>query len=40
MSQARLIIREGEWGGNSFFILVEGKLDVYIEAVTQQCRRR
>jgi Fe-S-cluster-containing dehydrogenase component/CRP-like cAMP-binding protein len=24
------IIREGEWGGNTFFILVEGKLDVYI----------
>src|SRR5713226_1509652 len=24
------IIREGEWGGNSFYILVEGKLDVYI----------
>jgi len=26
------IIREGEWGGNSFFILVDGKLDVYIQA--------
>src|SRR2546428_14050795 len=24
------IIREGEWGGNSFFILVDGKLDVLI----------
>lgn len=24
------IIREGEWGGNTFYILVEGKLDVYI----------
>jgi Fe-S-cluster-containing dehydrogenase component/CRP-like cAMP-binding protein len=29
------IIREGEWGGNSFFILVEGKLDVYIQAGEQ-----
>jgi Fe-S-cluster-containing dehydrogenase component/CRP-like cAMP-binding protein len=25
------IIREGEWGGNSFFMLVDGKLDVYIQ---------
>jgi Fe-S-cluster-containing dehydrogenase component/CRP-like cAMP-binding protein len=25
------IIREGEWGGNSFYILVDGKLDVYIQ---------
>ncbi|HLN96850.1 MAG TPA: cyclic nucleotide-binding domain-containing protein [Pyrinomonadaceae bacterium] len=25
------IIREGEWGGNNFYILVEGKLDVYIQ---------
>ena len=24
------IISEGDWGGNSFYILVEGKLDVYI----------
>src|SRR5882757_10610819 len=24
------VIREGQWGGNSFFILVEGRLDVYI----------
>jgi len=24
------IIREGEWGGNTFYILVDGKLDVYI----------
>lgn len=23
------IIREGEWGGNAFFILVDGRLDVY-----------
>ena len=22
------IIREGEWGGNTFYILVDGKLDV------------
>jgi Fe-S-cluster-containing dehydrogenase component/CRP-like cAMP-binding protein len=29
------IIREGEWGGNSFFILVDGKLDVYIQAGEQ-----
>ncbi|MBA2528038.1 MAG: cyclic nucleotide-binding domain-containing protein [Pyrinomonadaceae bacterium] len=25
------IIREGEWGGNTFYILVDGKLDVYID---------
>src|SRR5258708_25425617 len=24
------IIQEGDWGGNTFYILVEGKLDVYI----------
>ncbi|MBA2733238.1 MAG: cyclic nucleotide-binding domain-containing protein [Acidobacteria bacterium] len=24
------IIREGDWGGNSFYILVDGKLDVYV----------
>src|SRR5205807_7010515 len=24
------IIREGEWGGNTFYLLVEGKLDVYV----------
>src|SRR6266700_1833179 len=24
------IIREGDWGGNAFFILVDGDLDVYI----------
>src|SRR5215210_2652785 len=24
------IIREGKWGGNVFYILVDGKLDVYI----------
>jgi Fe-S-cluster-containing dehydrogenase component/CRP-like cAMP-binding protein len=24
------IIHEGDWGGNTFYILVEGKLDVYI----------
>src|SRR5690242_16621054 len=24
------IIREGDWGGNSFFILIEGRLDVYV----------
>src|SRR3989442_14489190 len=23
------IIREGDWGGNTFYILVDGKLDVY-----------
>ena len=26
------IIREGEWGGNSFYILVDGQLDVCIKA--------
>src|SRR5258708_5352525 len=24
------VIQEGKWGGNSFFILVDGQLDVYI----------
>jgi len=26
------IIREGEWGGNTFYILVDGKLDVFINS--------
>lgn len=26
------IIREGDWGGNTFYILVDGKLDVYINS--------
>jgi Fe-S-cluster-containing dehydrogenase component/CRP-like cAMP-binding protein len=25
------IIHEGDWGGNTFYILVEGKLDVYVK---------
>jgi Fe-S-cluster-containing dehydrogenase component/CRP-like cAMP-binding protein len=25
------IIREGEWGGNTFYILIEGQLDVYLK---------
>ena len=25
------IIHQDDWGGNSFYILVEGKLDVYME---------
>src|SRR5215510_14939191 len=24
------IIQEGDWGGNSFYILIEGELDVYV----------
>jgi Fe-S-cluster-containing dehydrogenase component/CRP-like cAMP-binding protein len=24
------IIREGDWGGNTFYVLVDGKLDVYV----------
>src|SRR6476660_6919534 len=34
------IIHEGEWGGNSFYILVAGKLDVYIEDGEHGERRR
>src|SRR6476659_7266902 len=34
------IIHEGEWGGNSFYILVEGKLDVYIQDGDDGERRR
>ena len=29
-SPGEVIIREGEWGGNTFYILVDGKLDVYV----------
>jgi hypothetical protein len=29
------IIREGEWGGNSFYILVDGQLDVCIQVGEQ-----
>src|SRR5215831_174357 len=25
------IIREGDWGGNTFYILIDGQLDVYIK---------
>src|SRR5262249_61759293 len=24
------IIREGDWGGNTFYILIDGRLDVYV----------
>jgi Fe-S-cluster-containing dehydrogenase component/CRP-like cAMP-binding protein len=34
------IIREGEWGGNTFYILVDGKLDVYIESSDGGGRRK
>ncbi len=29
-SQGEEIIHEGDWGGNTFYILVDGQLDVYI----------
>src|SRR5262245_5703510 len=25
------IIREGDWGGNTFYILIDGRLDVYVK---------
>ncbi|HKZ79542.1 MAG TPA: cyclic nucleotide-binding domain-containing protein [Pyrinomonadaceae bacterium] len=34
------IIHQGEWGGNSFYILVDGKLDVYIEGSDATGRRK
>lgn len=34
------IIREGEWGGNTFYILVDGKLDVYINDTERGGRRK
>lgn len=34
------IIHQGEWGGNSFYILVDGKLDVYIEGTDGGSRRK
>jgi len=34
------IIREGEWGGNSFYILVDGHLDVYIQGEESNERKK
>jgi Fe-S-cluster-containing dehydrogenase component/CRP-like cAMP-binding protein len=34
------IIHQGEWGGNSFYILVDGKLDVYIEGADSSARKK
>ena len=34
------VIREGDWGGNTFYILIEGRLDVYVkddEGVSRKC---
>src|SRR5215213_17351 len=25
------ILREGDWGGNSFYVLIDGQLDVYVQ---------
>nr|MDQ2937898.1 cyclic nucleotide-binding domain-containing protein [Acidobacteriota bacterium] len=33
------IIREGDWGGNAFFILVNGRLDVYIGGDNGESRK-
>src|SRR6058998_2133936 len=33
------IIREGDWGGNTFYILIDGRLDVYVND-DQGVRRR
>src|SRR2546421_214759 len=33
------IIRQGDWGGNTFFIVVDGRLDVYV-ATDEQLKRR
>jgi len=30
------IIRQGDWGGNTFYILVEGKLDVYVRTGVEE----
>src|SRR6185503_6629026 len=30
-SPGEQIIREGDWGGNTFYILIAGKLDVYVK---------
>jgi len=29
------IIREGDWGGNTFYILIDGKLDVYVRSESE-----
>ncbi|HSQ18960.1 MAG TPA: cyclic nucleotide-binding domain-containing protein, partial [Blastocatellia bacterium] len=34
------VIREGHWGGNTFYILIEGRLDVYVkddQGVSRKC---
>ncbi len=35
-----VIVNEGEWGGNSFFILVEGKADVLLRTANGEVRVR
>src|SRR6266852_1819062 len=34
------IIRQGEWGGNSFYILIDGRLEVYIEGSDRANRKK
>jgi Fe-S-cluster-containing dehydrogenase component/CRP-like cAMP-binding protein len=34
------IIREGEWGGNSFYILVDGQLDVFVKEGHGSARKK
>jgi len=38
--EGEYVIREGQWGGNSFYILVEGNLDVYILDKQTNTQRR
>src|ERR1700756_4193132 len=34
-----VIIREGDWGGNTFYLLVDGNLEVYVNDENNQPRR-
>lgn len=32
------VMREGEWGGNTFYVVVEGKADIYVMSEGQEAR--
>jgi len=37
-SNGEEVMREGEWGGNTFYVVIEGKADVYIDNAGSQLK--
>ncbi|MBK6313026.1 MAG: cyclic nucleotide-binding domain-containing protein [Blastocatellia bacterium] len=37
-SDGEEVMREGEWGGNTFYVVVEGKADIYVMSDGQEAR--